>query len=298
VVNTRGRELAIQKMKDGFYNFESEIDLTDCEITPADIAELFVFVIKNDPYLFFVDTKLTYYYRSDGSCFKICPQYNATPQAAAEMMVFCVEEVTRIASCADARLSEAEKALLVHDIICAEYEYDTSYINDDMFKFLSAKKGTCQGYAWTYMAVLRELGIDCCYVASDTINHIWNMVKIDGEWYHCDVTWDDNKDGKPSRRHFLCSDEKAVRQGHRDWYSAYGDKCVSLIYDDFDFSPLTHKVASGDADHSGNAELIDLLLFRAGKEKVCSVCADINRDMILDDADAELIRQIILSSAK
>ncbi len=297
-----GMDTAIQKMKNGFYNFESEIDLTGCGVTPDSIGEIFIFVIKNDPYLFFVDTKLSYTYKSDGSMFKISPRYTVTPSAAAEMIAFCTGEVERIAAFADPRLSDAENALIIHDLLCAEYEYDPTYINDDMYKFLYAKNGTCQGYAWTYMAVLRSLGIECCYVASDTINHIWNMVKIDEYWYHCDLTWDDSTDGYADRRHFLCSDTKAKRSGHRDWYSAYGLKCSSDKYDDFDFEKLTHDVGSGDADHSRRVELYDLLRVRAYARdiynvEICAVCADVNKDMMCDDTDAELIRQKILGAS-
>ncbi len=297
---TSGRELAIQKMKNGFYNFEESIDLTECGVTPKDIGELFIFVIKNDPYLFFVDTKLSYIYKNDGSMFKISPKYNTTPQEAAEMIRFCADEAERLAGGVDPRLSDAEKALAVHDLLCSEYKYDTSYANDDMFKFLTAKTGTCQGYAWTYMAILKRLEIECCYVASDSINHIWNMVKIDGEWYHCDLTWDDSTDGKTDRRHFLCSDSKAQLLGHRDWYSAYGAECSSTLYDDCDFDRLTHNAASGDGDHSREVDLYDLLLVRMSahdiyNEEICHVCADVNKDMVCDDRDVRILRQKILN---
>ena len=28
-------------------------------------------------------------------------------------------------------------------------------------------------------------------VTSEVINHAWNLIKLDGEWYQVDVTWDD-----------------------------------------------------------------------------------------------------------
>lgn len=284
------REAAAQKMKQGFYNFESKIDMSGLGVTPQNIGDIFIFVLKNDPYLFFVGTKLSYLYKTDGTM-EIYPKYNMSASDAAQGIKYCTDEVKRLASGVDPRMSEAEAALFVHDLICAEFSYDTSYTFADMLGFLTTKTGTCQGYAWTYMAVLRELGIECCYVASDTINHIWNMVKIEGEWYHCDLTWDDGGE-QNDRRHFLCSDKKAKQMGHRDWYSAYGTRCTSEKYDSADLSLLTHDLYSGDGDHSGELELYDLLALIVGKgDSFCPMCADVNSDMACDEIDAEILRQ-------
>lgn len=292
------REAATQKMKQGFYDFESKIDLSGCGVTPQNVGELFVFVLKNDPYLFFVQTKLSYLYKSNGEM-EIYPKYNMSAKDAAQSIKYCTDEVKRLAGGVDERMNDAEKALFVHDLICAEFSYDTSYTFADMLGFLTTKTGTCQGYAWTYMAVLRELEIECCYVASDSINHIWNMVKIDGEWYHCDLTWDDNASNIADRRHFLCSDKRAESLGYRDWYSAYGAKCTSERFDCADLSLLTHKLYSGDADHSEVVELYDVLVLRQYENNdenkpICQMCADVNADRICDEKDTELLRAMLM----
>lgn len=36
------------------------------------------------------------------------------------------------------------------------------------------------------------LGIECEVISSDQRNHDWNRVKLNGEWYMVDVTWDDD----------------------------------------------------------------------------------------------------------
>lgn len=62
-------------------------------------------------------------------------------------------------------------------------------------------KCVCEGYALILKQVLRCAGIECRYVEdkvdkdvidpkSRTNLHAWNQVKIDGEWYNCDLTWD------------------------------------------------------------------------------------------------------------
>lgn len=62
-------------------------------------------------------------------------------------------------------------------------------------------KCVCEGYALILKQVLKCAGIECRYVEnwvdwkainpkSKTNFHAWNQVKIDGEWYNCDLTWD------------------------------------------------------------------------------------------------------------
>jgi hypothetical protein len=51
------------------------------------------------------------------------------------------------------------------------------------------------------------------------MNHIWNLVKIDGKWYHADITWDDpvrDMWGFISRNYLLVSDDK-IKQDHPSW---------------------------------------------------------------------------------
>ena len=62
-------------------------------------------------------------------------------------------------------------------------------------------KCVCEGYALILKQVLRCAGIECRYVEDEVdkdvndpknndARHAWNQVKIDGEWYNCDLTWD------------------------------------------------------------------------------------------------------------
>ena len=43
----------------------------------------------------------------------------------------------------------------------------------------------------TYMYILNSLGIDCYFVPSDEMRHGWNIVRINGQLYHVDCTYDD-----------------------------------------------------------------------------------------------------------
>jgi len=81
----------------------------------------------------------------------------------------------------------------------------------------------CEGYAKILQQVLKSSGIDCKYISGIGRNrwdigkteegeaHGWNQVKIDGQWYNCDLTWDASKI-KESRplEYCLQSDEEFI----------------------------------------------------------------------------------------
>ena len=51
------------------------------------------------------------------------------------------------------------------------------------------KLALCGGYTDTMALFLEKMGIPNYRIASE--NHIWNLVYINNEWKHLDLTWDD-----------------------------------------------------------------------------------------------------------
>lgn len=118
----------------------------------------------------------------------------------------------------DTTLSETEKALLLHDRLALWNEYDcesppapASY---SAYGALVRRVSVCQGYSFAYRDLLGRVGIDSGYASSDALNHIWNVVYIDGAAYHVDVTWDDpvqDITGRVQHRYFLLSSDALYR---------------------------------------------------------------------------------------
>lgn len=89
----------------------------------------------------------------------------------------------------------------VHDYICSNvnYCYDTLAGNADNFSAYDAligHKAVCQGYALAFQKFMDSMGIPC-YIAKGDIDvngttgpHAWNIVKLNGNWYSVDCTWD------------------------------------------------------------------------------------------------------------
>lgn len=88
-----------------------------------------------------------------------------------------------------------EQLLSVHDEMVKNCRYDYDMEKGDAsyhsYGFLKNNLAVCQGYAQLFYAVITRLGLEADFCRSNEINHIWNYVKLNGAWYHVDVTWDD-----------------------------------------------------------------------------------------------------------
>ena len=92
----------------------------------------------------------------------------------------------------------------IHDYIINNTSYDKersdnkiiNYKSDNAYGVLIENHGLCGGYTDAMMLFLEKFKLPNYKIATE--NHIWNYVKIDNEWLHIDLTWDDpvTTDGK------------------------------------------------------------------------------------------------------
>lgn len=118
-------------------------------------------------------------------------------------------------------MTDLEKVLIVHDYICDNYYYKENEEDDRLsirtaLKFFRAGYGVCGGYADAFKYCMKYLGIPCQFATTKT--HQWDIVAIDGEWYHIDPTWDSTNS---VHSWFLKSDDN-FRGGHgNEWECDY-----------------------------------------------------------------------------
>ena len=51
----------------------------------------------------------------------------------------------------------------------------------------------CDAFSASLQILLAHGGVECRTISG--LGHMWNLIKIDGDWFHADLTWDDEKDG-------------------------------------------------------------------------------------------------------
>ncbi len=102
-------------------------------------------------------------------------------------------------------MSDYEKELALHDWLVEHVSYDRTVHdpgtpegregNLEPYGPLVNGYGICLGYAATFRLLMDMAGVECITVVGASNesrqDHAWNMVKLAGEWYCVDVTWDD-----------------------------------------------------------------------------------------------------------
>ena len=112
-------------------------------------------------------------------------------------------------------MSNKEKIKIFHDYIVNNTIYDEDSKNKayTAYDLITTGKSICGGYSDIISIYLNKLGITNYKVTSE--NHIWNLIKLDNDWYHLDATWDDPvaSDGNQYLIHnfFLISSDELLK---------------------------------------------------------------------------------------
>lgn len=121
-----------------------------------------------------------------------------------------------------AGVNTKETVRKVHDYICNLTDYSDATAAgqaDDKSPYdaIASQMTVCTGYALLFQRYMDALGIPCTTAAGIRNGgpHMWNIVNVDGQWYHIDCTWDDQK-SYISDRWFLCGSDRA---GYSTWGS-------------------------------------------------------------------------------
>lgn len=129
-------------------------------------------------------------------------------------------------------MSDYEKELAIHDWITGWSSFSMSAFShapgsgeeqdtDTPYGVLVNKSGNCWGYSSTFQLFMDMLGIECITVrgtpSSSGVEHAWNMVRLDGEWYCVDTAWDDPIGGSPNHQYFNVTSETLRNSGIHRW---------------------------------------------------------------------------------
>jgi hypothetical protein len=94
-----------------------------------------------------------------------------------------------------ADMDDYDKLKYFHDYLIKNCVTDASdsidIFSSTIYGALIKKKALCEGYAKSFAYLCNLAGIENCVVSGVVaLPHMWNMVKLDGYWYHIDVTYD------------------------------------------------------------------------------------------------------------
>ena len=195
----------------GVRNFDKKITVNiGFQLTNEIVNSVTTAIVNDNPDLFWFGTYGDYvsYFEIEGKIssfsyeYSFKPAYNAEKSAAQSMQTQMETAANSFIKQADITegMTDYDKALALHDVVCANLVYDNSqsleWIHTAYGAFVN-KLAVCDGYSKAYQYLLNKVGIDS-HIATGSSkgeSHAWNLVKLDGEWYYTDVTWDDSEYG-------------------------------------------------------------------------------------------------------
>ena len=122
-------------------------------------------------------------------------------------------------------LSDVEKEKYVHDFICDNVRYDKlkKAYSHEIIGPLGQGVGVCEGIAKAVKVLLDALGVWCIIAICGNnlekgikYRHTWNIVKLDGVYYHLDATFDNTlgRDGSEIRYDYFNLDDQQIFRDH------------------------------------------------------------------------------------
>lgn len=174
----------------------------------------------------------------------------------------------------DNSMTDEQKAITVHDYLVSHAKYDYSFSNYTSYGVLMGGTGVCQSYALAYMYIMNHLGVETHFLPSDSMNHAWNVIQIDGEYYNVDCTFDDptwngsDRYGAAEHSYFLRSTQEMKTLEHTFDTEPY--ECISTKYSNSYWrnvdSPVYFK--DGMAYYTENGSVYCYSLADGGKQKI------------------------------
>ena len=135
--------------------------------------------------------------------------------------------------CVTDGMTDYEKERALYKWVTENVRYDESHYDPlakpdpdsyNPYGPLHNGQGVCLGYASTFQLLMDMAGVECITVMgaayhAEQQNHAWNMVRLGGQWYCADPTWDEG-DPEEAWRYFNVTSQTMAASDHQWDYSA------------------------------------------------------------------------------
>ena len=263
---------AIKAHKDRF-------DMPDgIRISGDDYVELYQLIYDFEYSIFDLDVNIRYTSASNtGNVVSAQLSYLYTAEQVGVMQKKIDAAADKIISELWDGMSEYEIVKFFYDKLASEIEYNEKAENlRDIYGALVDKSTVCGGYARAFSYLCSKVGIETITTLGDfnETPHMWNMVKIDGNWYHVDVTSGNatNTEFPYIRYDYFCVTDDIINKYHVLYDQPFDyPKASSEKYNYFVYNNLVAR------DVPDAAALIAEEIIKASAAKIPAVqfaCAD------------------------
>ncbi len=188
------QKTAYIQILNGLNNFKSPIPIT-CDITLSEFEPVFIAIKGNEfKYPQMSNSITTYYDENSKKVSSVKIDYLCNAAQTQALNAELEARVSQILGGITSDMNEFDKIKYIHDTIIKNCTYDENATNAySAYGALVEGRAVCEGYSKAMAMLCNRIGIECVIVTGKGGNqeHMWNMLKYNGNWYHMDVTWDD-----------------------------------------------------------------------------------------------------------
>lgn len=210
----------ISETKDENDHYRTQrVNIEGVHMSESEIRRAINAFIFDNPQIFWLDNLFGYAYVGDDTMAEF---YSVISADECEKKYGVLRSaVNQVLASLKEGMSEFEREKLIHDFVIDKCIYKGTVASlSDGWEYFSAYgsvvkgEAVCEGYAKSMQLLLNLSGIECTTIRgdSDGVGHMWNVVKIDGEWYHLDSTWDDTQNG--AVYDFFNIDDEMIKTSH------------------------------------------------------------------------------------
>lgn len=201
------------------------LDVSAYGLTRDELQEIYQDMLHRGLFPWYVDSYVDWSSGPDGTITAMIPRDMRDRGFDEDLYERSIAEL--IAATCHEGMTQEQMVLSVHDYIVVHTQYSYLGTVNNGYHALVKGETACYGYAQLFMRVMERLDIPCkiviCDDTGDGVGHAWNVVNLNGNWYHLDLTWDDptmDVNGRVMHNHFLKTDRqfKSKSNGHTfDW---------------------------------------------------------------------------------
>ena len=215
------RQSAYHAMKAGFTALSPAFPVPRLE--GRDLSDIFFRLRLDCPEIFYV-TGFSYRFAPGASNVELLPEYLFDKGKIREHQRALAARLEKLARPARS-LGDRDKEQYIHDFICQNVRYDKlkKPYSHEIIGPLGQGVGVCEGIAKSVKALCDALGLWCVIAVSDAApdqgikyRHAWNILRLDGRYFHLDATFDNSlSKGGVLRYDYFNLDDKGLFRDHQ-----------------------------------------------------------------------------------
>jgi len=182
------------------------------------ISDIYYMVLKDNPQIYNVTNKLNFSstkYSNDIVENELLFDYKNLTNLEINSINIELENIKETIFNRVKNMSKYEVVKYCYDYLILNSEYNARYDDQSIISVLINHIGVCTSYAKSFKYLMDYFEIPCILLegtfTQSNESHVWNMVQLDNNWYHVDVTQGDASNQFVDYSYFCITDSQVYK---------------------------------------------------------------------------------------